>query len=142
MSVSLKLGLVFGVVLSLSIVLVPGWWGLAAMMGIAALLSLVHARIAWNRARLPWFGYALVVNAISAGLLALLLVVGNELSLPGSIALGAGVAIGFLASAWLMRRQGGTRPTAWRELAREMESSSVAGVVLGRPLRALESRSG
>ncbi len=138
MSAAAKFGLIIGVMLGLSIALVPGWWGLAAILGIVAIQSLVHARIAWKRACLPWFGYALVVNATSAVLLALSLVVGNELSLPWLISLGAGVLVEFLASAWLMRRQRQLRPTVWQELKRELESSSLMGLVLGRPLRAVK----
>lgn len=138
MRAAVKLGLILGVILGLSPLVGSGWWVAAAVLGIAAVLSLVQGVIAWNRSRLQWFGSALIVNSISAVLLALLLVFEEELSLLWLLGLGAGVLVGLVASAYLTWRQRRVRPTAWRELGRKLERASVVDLLAGRPLKALD----
>lgn len=140
MTPAIKLGLIIGMILGLSPLLGLGLRGPAAVLGTVAIVSFVHGLVAWSRARLPWFGWALIVNAISAVLLALLLVLADELSFPWLIGVGTGVLVGLLVSAWLIQRQGHTSPTTWLELTRELEGASVADLLLGRPLTALGGR--
>lgn len=141
MSVAVKLGLILAAVLGVAALFGSGWWGPAGVLAIVAVLSLVQAGVAWSQARLPWFGYALILNAISAVLLAVLLVSTQALPSPWPLVLGAGVFVGLLGTAWLIRRQGRANPTTWLQFERELETASVAGVLLGRPLKALGSKS-
>ena len=130
----LKFGVLFGVVLGLSLVVGSGSSIPAIVLVITAVLCLVYGGIAWRRAALPWFAGALVLNAISSVLVVLLLLFRNDLGLLGLLCLGVGVLLGFLGTAWMMQRQQRLRPSRWSELKRRLEEASVVDLLLGRPL--------
>lgn len=139
MHIGIKLGLTFAAILTVSKVVGSGVWGLVVLLGIIAALSLFHAVIARNRAQLTLFSRALIVNAGSALVLAVLLILQDTVSFPWLLGLAIGVAGGLLATTWLIRRQGRKDPTTWVEFERELNKASVVDVLLGRPLNELAS---
>lgn len=134
MSTAIKLGLLLAVLLAVSRFVTPESWGPAILLGFVAVLSVVHAVIAWKRAKLKLFSYSLAVNSVSAALLAVVFVFQAELSRAWMLGLGAAFVLGLVASAFLARWQFRARPSEWRTLKARLEAASLVDVLLGRPL--------
>lgn len=137
----IKFGLTVAAALALAQLVGTGEWGTALLLGIIAVLSLAHALIARTQAHLISLSYGLTVNALTAVLLALLLILKNAVSFTWLLSLGTAVIVGLLAGAWLIWRQARMSPTTWMELKRELANASLVDLLLARPLNAVGSKS-